>query len=135
MAKLTPDMKEIFGKARIFIVATADKAGKPNGVPVAIAKLLSDEEILIGDTLMRKTRQNLAVNPVIAVTFWSNEDHYGYQVKGTARVESSGRLFEDAQKWIRERGFASVPKAVIAVKVEEAYYVGRGKDSSKNLVG
>jgi predicted pyridoxine 5'-phosphate oxidase superfamily flavin-nucleotide-binding protein len=49
-------------------------------------------------------------------------------------VETSGPFFDEAVEWVKERGATSVPKAAIGIKVEEAYYVGRGKDSSKNLV-
>jgi predicted pyridoxine 5'-phosphate oxidase superfamily flavin-nucleotide-binding protein len=127
-------MKDIFAKARIFIVATASRQGRPNGVPVGLARIISDEEIMLVDNLMAKTRQNIDENPVVAVTYWSGEDHYGYQVKGTARVEQSGQSYDDAVKWVGERGLKSTPKAVIIVKVEEGYYIGRGKDSSKNLM-
>ncbi|MFH1646801.1 MAG: pyridoxamine 5'-phosphate oxidase family protein, partial [Chloroflexota bacterium] len=116
------------------IVATAGKDGQPNGVPVALGKIISDDEIIVVDTLMYKTRRNLEENQMVAVTYWSSEDHYGYQLKGQARVETWGKLFDDTVTWVKTRFPHANPKAVITVRVEEVYYIGRGKDSSKNLV-
>jgi predicted pyridoxine 5'-phosphate oxidase superfamily flavin-nucleotide-binding protein len=134
MAKITQDMKDIAAKARIFVVATSSKDGKPNAVPIGLAKIISDDEVMLADNFMHKTRQNLDENPMVGVTFWSMKDAYGYQFKGKARVETSGRLLDEAHRELQEREFPFTPKAVVVVKVDEIYYVGPGKDSSKNLV-
>jgi predicted pyridoxine 5'-phosphate oxidase superfamily flavin-nucleotide-binding protein len=135
MAKFTQDMKDIVAKSDPFIVTTATSDGKPNGVPVGLVKVFSDDELVVVDVLMKKTRRNLEANPQIAVTAWDLDVHYGYQFKGKTRVETSGALFDREFK-----SMASHPgelklkvKAVIIVKVEEVYYVGIGKDSSVNL--
>lgn len=54
-------------------------------------------------------------------------------VKG-ASVETSGKVYDAGIQLLKDRGSQSIPKAAIAVKVEEAYYIGRGKESSKNLL-
>jgi predicted pyridoxine 5'-phosphate oxidase superfamily flavin-nucleotide-binding protein len=134
VAKLTQDMKDIAAKAKTFIMSTASKDGKPNGVPVGLTRIISDEEIMVVDIFLNKSRQNIAENPVAAITFWSAEDHYGYQVKGTARVETSGKIYDDGAQWLKDRGSKFSAKAVVVVKVEEVYYIGSYKDSSINLV-
>ena len=134
MAKLTQDMKDSWAKAEVFMVATADSDGKPNSVPVNLAKIISQNQIMLVDNLMVKTRENIEQNPNVAVTFWSDKDQYGYELKVKARVETTGKFFGNSVKWIKEKGFPSNPKAIIVVRVEEAYYVGKGKDSSKNLL-
>ena len=134
MAILTQDMKDIAAKARPYILATAGKDGKPNGVPMGIMKIISDDEVMMLDNFLYKTRQNLEENPVAAVTYWSQEDRYGYQLKGKVRIETSGELLEEARRDLKERGFLFTSRAVVIVKVEEAYYIGANKDSSKNLV-
>lgn len=140
MAKFTQDMKDIAAKTEIFVLATANKENKPNGVPNGLAKIISDDEIMLVDNFMHKTRQNIDENPMVAVTFWSTEDTYGYQFKGKARVETSGKLFEEAARWAKEQPMPPEleqleheAKAIVVVKVEEIYYVGAGKDSSINL--
>ena len=134
MAALTQDMKDIAAKARPYILATAGKDGKPNGVPMGIMKIISDDEVMMLDNFLYKTRQNLEENPVAAVTYWSPEDRYGYQLKGKVRIETSGELLDEARRELKERGFPFTSRAVVIVKIEEAYYIGANKDSSKNLV-
>ena len=135
MFRFTEDMKEVVATAvRPFIFATASKDGKPNGVPIGFVKLLSDDEFMLVDNFMQKTRQNIIENPVAAVTCWSSEVHYGYQFKGKARYETSGEVFDSAIEWVQSRGASFQPKGAVIVKVDEVYYVGGRKDSRKNLV-
>ena len=134
MAALTDDMKDVFGKCRPYVLATSSRDGIPNAVPMGSVRLISDEEILIADNFMYKTRKNLEENPEAAVSFWSSEVHYGYQLKGKARVETSGELLEEQRRIMKERGLKFTSKAVVIITVEEAYYIGANKDSSKNLL-
>jgi len=83
MVKITPDIKDIAEQAVTFIVATASKDGKPNGVPIGLTRIISDDEIMLVDNFMHKTRQNIAENPAVAITFWAKEARYGYQCKGS----------------------------------------------------
>jgi uncharacterized protein len=133
MVKFTQDMKDIATRQSVFILATASKEGKPNAVPIGLGKIISDDEIMLVNTLMRKSLLNIAENPRAAITFWSMDVHYGYQFKGKAREETSGKNFDGAVEWFKTRFPHSQARSVIIVKVEEVYYIGRGKDSSKNL--
>ena len=135
MAKITQEMKDIAEKAKIFIMATATKDGKPNGVPMISARIISDDEIMLVDFFMNKTRKNIDENPIVAVSFWGGIGGYGYQFKGKARVETSGKLFDEQSQWAIARApqHHPHPKAIVVVKVDEIYYIGAGKDSSKNL--
>ena len=135
MPKFTEDMKTIIEKSDPYIVATATADGKPNGVPVGLVKVISDDELMVTDVLMNKTRLNMDENPQIAVTAWDIGVHYGYQFKGRARVETSGELFdEEYKKMASNPGELKLTvKAVVIVKVEEVYYVGM-KDTGVNLL-
>ena len=68
----------------------------------------------------------------MAVSFWGGGVRYGYQVKGRARVETSGQNFEDTIRWMEEKKVPAHirPKAVVIVKIEEIYYIGGEKDST-----
>ena len=140
MARITQEMKDVAAKARPVICATSSREGKPNGVPIGFAKIISDDEIMLADNFMHKTRQNIEENPVVAVSCWSPEMHGGYQFKGKARIETIGKLFDEAVQWVKtvsadweKPRVKPTPKAVILVKVEEIYYIGGGRDSSQNL--
>lgn len=133
MAKITQEMKDIAGKSKTFIMSTASKKGIPNGVPIGFTRIISDDEVMLVDVFMHKSRQNIAENPVVSVTYWSPEDRYGYQLKGKARVETAGKLFEEAKRWCQERGPQYCARAIVVVKVDEIYYIGGSKDSSIRL--
>ena len=133
MGTLTQDMKDIAAKGGFYILGTADKNGKPNAAPMG-AVVVKDTEIVIADNFMNKTRKNLEENPVAAVTYWSGEAHYGYQIKGKARIETSGEYFDMMTKRAEERKMPFRPKAVVIISVDEAYYIGSGKETGNDLL-
>jgi predicted pyridoxine 5'-phosphate oxidase superfamily flavin-nucleotide-binding protein len=126
-------MKDIAAKTKVYILATSSKDGKPNGVPIGIVRI-KDDEVILADNFMLKTRQNLEENPLAAVSYWSEEDRYGYQLKGKTRIETSGVYFDEIARDMEERKTPFKPKAVVVLPVEEAYYIGGGKDSEENLI-
>jgi predicted pyridoxine 5'-phosphate oxidase superfamily flavin-nucleotide-binding protein len=134
MTKFTQNMRDAAANTPVFIMATASKDGEPNGVPMGLARIFSDDEILIVDNFMNKTRQNLAENPRVAVSFWSAKTHGGgYQCKGTAQVLTSGAKFDTAMEWVKSRKPPHTPKAMVFVKVDAVYHVGARNDSDINL--
>jgi len=132
VVKLTEEMKDIIKKAGVVAVATANKEGEPSAAAIAFVKVLSDDELLLMDNFMLKTRQNLGENPRIAVTAWA--DHSGYQFKGTARVETSGKVFEEGVAWVKSVAPPLNPKAAVVLKVEEVYMGSGGPDAGKKIV-
>lgn len=48
-------MKIIAEKGRFFVIATASPDGEANAVPIAFAKIISSDEILLVDDFMKKT--------------------------------------------------------------------------------
>jgi uncharacterized protein len=136
MTKFTGNMIDAAEKPPISIMATASKDGKPNGVPIGLAKIISDDEIMLVDNFMNKTRRNIEENPVVAISFWSAKTHGGgYQFKGKAKVETSGPVFDMAMQWLHTKTPPPphTPKAVVIVKVDEIYHVGAHHDSDINL--
>jgi len=133
MAVITQEMKEVFSKVPVPVVATASRDGKPNVVPVACKKVISEDEILIMDNFLNKTRANIEANPWVAITVWSMEHHGGYQFKGKARIETQGSIFEDGVKMVKAGRPEMNPRAAVVVKVEEIYFIGSGPDAGKRL--
>ena len=101
MAQMTKRIRELFEKVPTAIFATATTEGVPNAVPVGAKRVLNDSTILISDQFFNKTLENLLANPSVAVSFW--EGHEGYQIKGTAAVETTGERFEETARWMEER--------------------------------
>jgi len=133
MTKITEEMKEVVAKARTPVLATSTPNGKPNAVPIAFTKVLSDDEILLMDNFMNKTRQNIDQNPMVAVSVWAIDAPTGYQFKGKARVESSGEIYEEGTKWVQSKMPQVAPKAAIILKVDEIYMICGGIDAGKRV--
>jgi uncharacterized protein len=135
MIKFTHIMKEAAENTPFFIMATADKNGKPNGVPMGLVKIISDDEIMVLDNFMYKTRKNIEENPQAAISFWNPNGHGGFQFKGAVRIETEGDTFDRAMDWFaQKRNNSQVkPKGIVIIKVNEIYEIGFKKDSSINL--
>lgn len=135
MAQMTKRMRELFEKVPTAILATATHDGVPNAVPVGAKKVLDDETILISDQFFNKTLENLIANPRVAITFW--EGHEGYQIKGTAAVETTGQRFEETAQWIDEKsaraGFPLKCKGAVIVHIDAIYGVSPGPGAGKKL--
>jgi uncharacterized protein len=124
MSIITAEMRRIIDKMHPPVVATAGPDGKPNVVPIGFTRVISDDEILLMDNYMNKTRANIDANPQVAISAWSLEDRIGYQFKGRARIITSGPVYEEGIKWVHTRRPQTNPKAAIVVKIEEIYLIG-----------
>jgi predicted pyridoxine 5'-phosphate oxidase superfamily flavin-nucleotide-binding protein len=135
MAEMTARMKELFVKVPTAILATATGDGAPNAVPVGAKKIIDDETILISDQFFNKTLANLKANPKVAVSFW--EGYEGYQIKGTATIETSGKRYEETAAWIEDMGNkAGMPlksKGAVIIKIDDIFGLAPGPGAGKKL--
>lgn len=133
---MTNRMKELFEKVPTVIMATAALDGTPNAVPVGAKKIIDDETILISDQYLNKTLANMKENPKIAVSFWEGRE--GYQFKGSVKIETSGKRFEETAKWIEDlgnkSGYPLKSKGAVIMQIEGIYGIGPGPGAGKKLV-
>ena len=135
MAKITQEMKEVIEKTRGWAFATSTKDGVPNVVPIHFVKLISDDEILFVDIFMKKTLENIKNNRNVALSVWDwdAKPRRGYQFKGEARIETSGKLFEEGVKIVKAEKPELEPKGVVIVKVKSIYITSPGPDAGKEV--
>jgi predicted pyridoxine 5'-phosphate oxidase superfamily flavin-nucleotide-binding protein len=135
MAEMTKEMQEMFNRVGIKQLATADKQGVPNVVPINFIKILDNETILASAVFMAKTFNNFKENPVCAFSIW--EGFAGYQFKGSAAVVTDGPIFKETQTWTEEEGkklgLPLQSKAAIVIKITEIYSVAPGADAGKRI--
>ncbi|MBN1568626.1 MAG: pyridoxamine 5'-phosphate oxidase family protein [Acidobacteria bacterium] len=135
MAKMTKEMQEMFNRVGIKQLATADKKGVPNVVPINFMKIVDDETILASAVFMTKTFNNIKENPVCALSIW--EGFAGYQFKGPATVVTEGPVFNETQTWTEEEGKKlGLPlhsKGAIVIKINEIFSVSPGADAGKKI--
>jgi len=121
MAKITPEMKQVAEKSAGWALATATKEGYPNVVAIAFGKFLDDDKIMLVDVFMDKTKANIEANPNVAVAVWDMQELKGYQFKGKAHFEISGKLFEEGVQIVKSMLPQLDAKAVLVIDVEEVY--------------
>jgi uncharacterized protein len=134
MTKLTTEMKEAFGKMKIFPVATASKDGTPNVVPIGVVELVSDDTIWITDNFMHKSLENLAANPKIALYVWGPDIKGCFQIKGLATVKTSGRDFDAMKAKINVKNPALPARSLIIVKIAEVFECQPGPKAGSKIL-
>lgn len=135
MPKMTKEMQEMFNRTGIKQLATADKNGVPNVVPINFMKILDDETILASAVFMTKTFYNLKENPVCALSIW--EGFTGYQFKGSASVVTSGPVFEETDTWTVEEGkklgLPLKSKGAVLIKLTDIFSISPGPDAGNKI--
>lgn len=130
---MNDDVKKLFNAQSIVAFGTADKKGKPNVIAVYWKKIVDDKTILFIDNFMNKTIKNIKENNKVCVSFWDAKNDEGYQIKGTAKYHTDGKLFEENKKWIKSINPNRNPKGVIEIKIEEIYSLKPGTNAGERI--
>ena len=104
-------MKKMIEENPIAFATTND--GKPHVIVVADVKVVSDNQILIGDNYMKTTVENIKQNPNVSLVVHNNKEGYGFD--GKAEYFTEGKWF-DKVKEIHE-GYPA--KGAILINIEE----------------
>jgi uncharacterized protein len=132
MAVINDEMIKVLEEARLWVLATADSDGMPNAVPIRWTKTLANDTLMLVDNFMKKSVENIAANPNVAISVW--KDSTGYQFKGTASIETSGVNFENGKKMVLEGNPKLNPKGVVILRVDSIFSTSPGAEAGKKLV-
>ena len=136
MVKINEEIESAIERAGVVVIATVDEAGEPNVVPIAYKKILSENELLLINIFMRKTQENIKINPGVAVSVWytdSSGSSKGYQLKGKARIETSGKIFNEGTKIVQATEPELTPKSAVIVSVDSIYSITPGPDAGERI--
>ena len=136
MAKITLDMRYAVEQAKVIAIATVSEAGEPNVIPVVYKKVLSDDELLLMNIFMKKTEENIKLNSKVAVSVWYTDSSgisKGYQFKGKARIEASGRVFDEGVRMVKAAEPELTPKSVVIINVASIYSISPGPNAGKQI--
>ena len=131
MALINDEMTKVLEETRLWVLATADSDGMPNAVPIRWTKILANDTLMLVDNFMKKSVDNIAVNPNVAISVW--KDSTGYQFKGTASVQTSGVNFENGKKMVLEGNPKLNPKGVVILRVDSIFSTSPGAEAGKKL--
>lgn len=117
MIQLPSAVKDAISKQDIFPVATSSEDSIPNVVYIAYLKVIDDQTVLIADNYLNKTRENLLSNGKISFLV-SDEKKGSFQIKGTAKRRTEGKMFDEVQTWVSDE----LPRvAAVIMHIEEVY--------------
>ena len=129
-----PKHVQDFFPGKLAWVATASHDGEPNVTPKGTLKLIDEHHVLFADLFSLKTRKNLSENNKVAVTVADTATGKGYQLKGTAEVVSSGPLFEETAKQIKESPKGLPPlQHVVKITVEAVFDQSAGSGAGQQI--
>ena len=131
MAVINDEMTKLLEETGLWILATADSDGMPNAVPIRWTKILANDTLMLVDNYMKKSVDNIAANPNVAISVW--KDGTGYQFKGTASIETSGANFENGKKMVLEGNPKLNPKGVVILRVDSIFSTSPGAEAGKKL--
>jgi predicted pyridoxine 5'-phosphate oxidase superfamily flavin-nucleotide-binding protein len=132
-AVLSEAVKAALAGMRIIPVATASAEGVPNVVPLRFVRVIDDRTIVIADNYMSKSATNLAENPQLALTVWDSISKKAFQIKGRARVLTSGPVFDETSAWVLEEKPELRTKAAVLVTVTNVFVCQPGPDLGKDI--
>jgi hypothetical protein len=136
MAKFTQDMKDAVEQAKVIALATVSEVGEPNVVPIAYKKIVSDTELMLVNIFMKKTNENIKLNSKVAVSAWYTDTSgisKGYQFKGKARIETSGKFFDEGVKMVKIAEPELTPKSAVIINVDSIYSISPGPNAGKQI--
>lgn len=131
--KLPEEVKKLFEAQKLIALATADREGKPNVVPIQWKTILNDETVLILDNYMRTTKKNLMENSNVCISFWDPETHEAYKIKGVGTYHADGPMYEAGKNFMQSKKPGKAPRGVVEVNVTEAYNIKPGPDAGTQL--
>lgn len=128
MARLTQEMKDLIESQKVCFVATADQKGRTNVSLKGSIYVVDDEILAFADLYSQKTRENLKVNPNIALAVVDLKALMGYQFKGKAELLEEGDIYNDVVCYLQTLPMKLPdPQYVVKIKVEEIFNLGMGK--------
>ena len=100
------------------VFTTVDSGGAPNAIYVTCVKRISDDQIVVADNKMNKTRANIMAGCSASLLYITREKK-AYQLKGSLRYETSGTVFNEMKEGWLDKKFPG--HAAVILQIEEVY--------------
>jgi len=131
MATLTQEMKDMIASQQCFI-GTVSADGTPNVAPKRSTRVLSDDSLIFNEGTGGATYANLKRGSKVAVSVVNRETLDGYRFMGSATLEESGELYDQAAELSVKMGRPK-PRAVAIIKIEEIHSLKPGPMAGKKI--
>lgn len=100
MIEINEELKNLI-ESNALALASVDQKGNPHVIGVADVKVVSKNQILVGDNYMVQTIKNIQQNNNVALVVWSRnweENFLGYELKGNIEYFTKGKWHEMIKK-------------------------------------
>jgi len=131
MPILTQEMKDMIATQQCFI-GTVNADGTPNVAPKRSTRVLSDDSLIFTEGTGGTTYANIKRGSKVAVSIVNREILDGYRFIGSATVQETGELYDQAAAMSEKLGMRK-PIAVTVIKVEEIHSLKPGPMAGKKI--
>jgi len=131
MATLTQEMKDMIATQQCFI-GTVNADGTPNVAPKRSTRVLSDNSLIFTEGTGGATYANIKRGSKVSVSVVNREILDGYRFVGTASVQESGELYEQAAAMSVNLGLPK-PRAVTVINITEIHSLKPGPGAGKKI--
>ena len=105
------------------VLTTVDSKGIPNSIYVTCVRKISNEEIVVADNKMQKTRTNIMAGSPVTLLYISNEKK-AFQLKGSVEYRTSGKEFDEMKNGWLDKKYPGNAAVIFHI---EAVYSGAEK--------
>jgi predicted pyridoxine 5'-phosphate oxidase superfamily flavin-nucleotide-binding protein len=100
------------------VLTTVDSKGIPNTIYVSQVRRISDDQFVIADNRMHKTRANIQAGSPASLLYPDGEKN-SYQLKGSLEYKTEGEIFDQMKNgWLDEK---YPGHAAVIFHIEEVY--------------
>jgi hypothetical protein len=100
------------------VLTTVDAKGIPNAIYVTCVRKISDDQIVIADNRMHKTRANILAGSAASLLYPAGEKN-SYQLKGSLEYRTNGEIFEQMKNGWLDKKYPG--RAAVIFHIEEVY--------------
>ena len=131
MATLTQEMKDMIATQQSF-VGTVNEDGTPNVAPKRSTRVLSDDSLIFTEGTGGATYENIKRGSKVSISIVNREILDGYRFVGTAELQESGALYEQAAAMSAKLEMPK-PHAVTIIHIEEIHSLKPGPMAGKKI--
>lgn len=106
------ELANLLAKREFISVATCDFKGRPNAAPKFLLKVDGNRLYLV-DYTIGTTWQNLKANPRISLSLIDIPRLRGYQINGSVKIISKGKVYEKMHKEMTEKEIVLTAQHII----------------------
>ena len=99
---LPKELMELLEKREFISIATCDFKGRPNAAPKFVLKVEGNHIYLVDYTIGTSWR-NLKINPRISMSLTDTRTLKGYQLNGSVKIITRGRLYDKMRKEMTDK--------------------------------